>query len=231
MFHSLLISILMDTLLVSILFEHNSYIYICIYICMYLIDNRHWFKETYSPLIQIKKIKLIIYCNKFQTSNLVIKNNSSPSIGVLQKTNVIYQFKCPLGDCISENNNICVSLTSTTLSRRLTMHLSIISSIAPNLKKHSCPTTELWKILTENTTILEQQNTKKLQILGSLHIRNIQPKLNRINFETSANVLKCLQLLTLFTETNLKSKCYTIQQYKCSFLLSSNVHKKITSLL
>ena len=34
---------------------------------------------------------------KFKTSNLVIRNNSSPSIGVLQKTNVIYKFKCPLG--------------------------------------------------------------------------------------------------------------------------------------
>ena len=46
---------------------------------------------------------------------------------------------------------------------------------------------------TENTTILEHQNNEqKLQILEALHIRNIQPKLNRINFETSANVLKCL---------------------------------------
>ena len=48
-----------------------------------------------------KKIKLIIYYNKFKTSNLVLKNNSSPSIGVLQKNNVIYQFKCHLGEYIS----------------------------------------------------------------------------------------------------------------------------------
>ena len=52
------------------------------------------------------KKKLIIYY-KFKTSNLVIRNNSSPSIGVLQKTNVVYKFKCPQGDCISDNNNIC----------------------------------------------------------------------------------------------------------------------------
>ena len=140
-----------------------------------------------------KKIKLVIYCNKFKTSNLVIRNNSSPSIGVLQKTNVIYKFKCPLGDCISDNNNIYVGLTSTTLSRRLTMHLSDTSSIAQHLKKHSCPTAQLRKILTDNTTILEHQNNKqKLQILEALHIRNLQPTLNRINFQTSANVLKCL---------------------------------------
>ena len=36
-----------------------------------------------------KEIKFIIYYNKFKTSNLVINNKSSPSIGVLQKTNVI----------------------------------------------------------------------------------------------------------------------------------------------
>ena len=60
-------------------------------------------------------------------------------IGVLQKTNVIYKFKCPLGDCISDNNNIYVGLTSTTLSRRLTMHLSDTSSIAQHLKKTFMP--------------------------------------------------------------------------------------------
>ena len=52
-----------------------------------------------------KQIKLI-YDNKFKTSNFVIRNNSSPSIGASQKTNVIYKFKCPLGDCISDNNHI-----------------------------------------------------------------------------------------------------------------------------
>ena len=85
-----------------------------------------------------KKMKLIIYY-------LIIRNNSSPSIGVLQKNNVVYKFKCPLGDCMSDNNNIYVSSTSTTLSRRLTMHLSDTSSIAQHLKKHSCPTTQFTK--------------------------------------------------------------------------------------
>ena len=33
------------------------------------------------------------------------------------------------------------------------MHLSDISSIAQHLKKHSCPTTELRKILTESSNI------------------------------------------------------------------------------
>ena len=73
------------------------------------------------------------------------------------------------------------------------MHLSDTSSITQHFKKNSCPTTELRKILKDNTTILEHQNNKqKLQILETLQIRNIQPTLNGINFHTSANVLKCL---------------------------------------
>ena len=108
--------------------------------------------------------------------------------------------------CISDNNYIYVGLTSTTLSRRLTMHHSDTSSFAQHLKKHSCRTTQLRKILTDNTTILEHQNNKqKLQILEALHIGNMRPTLNRINFQTSANVLKCLQLLTLIIETHLKA--------------------------
>ena len=41
------------------------------------------------PTDPYKKIKLIIYYNKFKTSNLVIKNDSSLSIGVLQKKRYI----------------------------------------------------------------------------------------------------------------------------------------------
>ena len=52
--------------------------------------------------------------------------------------------------------------------------------------------------------------SKKLQILDALHIKNIQPKLDEINFETSGNVLKFLYILTLFIETNSKSKRYII---------------------
>ena len=33
---------------------------------------------------------------------------------------------------------------------------------------------------------------QKLQILEALYIRNLQPAPDRINFQTSSNVLKCL---------------------------------------
>ena len=93
-----------------------------------------------------------------------------------KNNNVIYTFKCLLGDCIADNDNMYVGLTSTNLSRRLKMYLSDTSSIPQHLKKHSGPIIELRKILTDNTAILEHQNNKqKLQILEALHIRNMQP--------------------------------------------------------
>ena len=62
-------------------------------------------------------------------------------------TNFIYQFKCPLGNCISDNNNIYVGLTSTTLSMSLTMHLPDTSSVAQHLKKTFMPN----NTITENS--------------------------------------------------------------------------------
>ena len=76
-----------------------------------------------------------------------------------------------------------------------------------------------------------KHNKQNLQILEALYIRNIQLKLNRINFETSANVLKRLQQLTLFIEKFSKRKRYTIQQYGRSFSQSYKVNTKVTSLL
>ena len=86
-------------------------------------------QRNIHPLILIKK--LIIYYNKFKTTNLGISNTRLESF---KKTNVMYQFKCPLGDCISENNNTYVDLTSTNLSCQLTMQHSDTTSIARHLK-------------------------------------------------------------------------------------------------
>ena len=71
-------------------------------------------------------------------------------------------------------------------------HLSDTSSIAQHLKNIPVQTLNFGKFLLK-TTILEKQNHKqKLQILEVFHIRMKQPKLNKINFESSTNVLKCI---------------------------------------
>ena len=72
-------------------------------------------------------------------------------------TNVIYMFKCPLGDCVSKENNTYVGLTITTLSRRLTVFLNGSGSIALHLKTNSIPNTKFRQILVEGTTIMARE--------------------------------------------------------------------------
>ena len=81
-------------------------------------------------------------------------------------------FKYLLGDWVSNENNTYVGLTTTTLSRRLTMHLYDSSSIALHLKNHSHPKSKFLKIVVEITTIIAHEiNKRPLQILETLHIK------------------------------------------------------------
>ena len=98
-------------------------------------------------------------------------------------------FRCALG----EENNKYIGLTTTTLSRRLTMHLNDSGSIFLHLKSQSLPKSKFRKILVENTTIITYEIIKpRLQIVEALHIKTT--KKNRINFENSDNVLKYLRV-------------------------------------
>ena len=157
--------------------------------------NEHILKKLYqkcSPNRSYhKKVWHIIYNNKFKTSNLIISNNICPFL--LGWTSRM--FKCSLKDCVSKENNAYVGLNTTTLSRRLIMHLNSSSSIILHLKTHSIAKSKYQKILVENTIIIAHEiNKLRLEILEALHIKK---KINRINFENNDNVLKCLFLFFL----------------------------------
>ena len=148
----------------------------------YKIDKhilKNLIQKNVLPTDPTKKIRLIIYYNKCKTSNLIISNNTSPSTELLDMTNVLYMFKCPLGDCVSKENNVYVGLTTTTLSRQLTMHFNDSSSIALHLKNQSIPKSKFRKILVENTSIIATttnprsptyKNKKKKQIPESIEL-------------------------------------------------------------
>ena len=70
------------------------------------------------------------------------------------------------------------------------MHLNNSSSIAFYLKNPSIPKSKFWKILDENITIIDKLQQ---QILEALHIKTKKPKMNRIDFDNSDNVLKCFK--------------------------------------
>ena len=48
----------------------------------------------------------MIYHENFKILNLVVNNNSFPPTKIIEENNVIYQLKCPLGECISDNKII-----------------------------------------------------------------------------------------------------------------------------
>ena len=98
------------------------------------------FKEGLSPVVVDGK-----------TSSLIISNNSSHSTEPLDRTNIVYMFKCSLGDCVSNENNTYVGLTTTTLSERLTMPLNDSNYITLYLRSHSLPKSKFRKILDGNT--------------------------------------------------------------------------------
>ena len=76
----------------------------------------------------------------------------------------------PFIDCVSKENNAYVGLTTTTLSRRLTMHLNDSSSIALHLETYSIPKSKFRKLLVENPTIIVLEiNKLRLQIPEALH--------------------------------------------------------------
>ena len=138
-----------------------------------ILKKKTLFKNMFSLLI-LPKIKLTIYYNKFKTSNLIISNNSSPSTEFLDRTNVVYMFKCPMGNCFCNENNMYVGLTTMTLSRRLTIYRNDSRSIALHLKSHSIPNSKFRKILVEKTTTITREiNKLRLQIIEAQHIKNI----------------------------------------------------------
>ena len=87
-----------------------------------------------------------------------------------------------------------IGYVMTKLSRRLTLHFSDSCSICQHLKNHNCLNATYRNILVNNTKLLHiDNNVKKLKILEALYIKFRQPTINRINFETSDNILKCLK--------------------------------------
>lgn len=121
-------------------------------------------------------LKLITYYKNLKTTHLIMKNNITPKGGPLKETNVIYKFNCKHVDC--EPRNIAyVGLTTTTLSRRLTMHLQNGAIKKHYADEHKRKLTR--EDLVNNTVILNKSpDYQRLQILEALIIKNFRPYLN-----------------------------------------------------
>ena len=125
-----------------------------------------------------RSLKLIIYYRSHRTSNLVMISDLSKDTAILKAKNVVYEFKCPIGDCARRLNSTYIGYTTTSLSRRLTMHLQ---TGAPKQHIKTTHNSDLTRsLLVDNTSILATcSNVNKLRILEAVFIRDKDPAINR----------------------------------------------------
>ena len=130
-----------------------------------------------KPTKEDTKLNLRVYYKNKKVRDLIMKNNINKDDNKLKKTNVVYKYTCPHEDCRLHPQEY-ISLTTTTLSRRLTMHLR------EGAPQHHTSQTHHKKItredLTSNTTIMKSTNCRRrLPVIEALLIRREKPALNK----------------------------------------------------
>ena len=134
------------------------------------------------------KIKLVIYYKSKKTSDLIIRNN--PTKGIIpihQKSHLVYQYVCNLGECRSLNNSY-IGLTNCTLEDRLKQHRYKGSIFSHIVTSHGGR--PLIDNLLQSTKILYMcDDRRKLPIFEALFIRKLKPTLNE-----NINDFECLSL-------------------------------------
>ena len=102
------------------------------------------------PVQEPDTIKVIIYYRSPKVTSLVMRSNLSQDPSVMKSTNVVYQIRCTTGDC-ARRPSTYIGHTTTTLSRRITMHMQD-GSPKRHFEAHDTPLTR--QLLVDNTTVL-----------------------------------------------------------------------------
>ena len=135
-------------------------------------------------------LNLITYYKNRKTASLIIKNNLNPITDMLKQTNVVYSYKCNLGDCALQTVNY-VGETSTTLSKRISGHLQAGAPKQHTLQNHKINLTR--NQMVDNTTILyHASDFQRLTITEALLIRRDKPIIN----QQDTGITRTLQLFT-----------------------------------
>ena len=133
---------------------------------------------------QQTSISLIIYYINKKTHNLIMRNNSAPPPSTPLKTNVIYKFRCPHPHREAEEY---IGLTTTTLNRRIGMHI-YSGSIKRHLEDVHQVKANKAQIL-DNTSILTVADSRqRLYIKEALLILHQAPTINR-QYDNFTNIL------------------------------------------
>ena len=161
-------------------------------------------KEILKNNVRVTKpddrIQLIIYYKSTKTSNLIMKNNLSPKLRDLARTNLIYDFTCKNGECehLPTQQVRYSGLTTCTLSRRLSYHIQ-----SGAIRKHFelCHHRKITREEIVNMTKMRcsQRDVRRLEILEALIIQAEAPEINRQDTGT----VRLLKLYGTVTQSNI----------------------------
>ena len=134
-------------------------------------------KANCAPTFRDDKLKLVIFYRTPTTASKVMTNNPTRDPATLKQANVVYFYKCSKGDCALLPKSGYVGLTTTSLSRRITMHLQTGGPKSHTDKHHDSPLTRADMV--QNTRILIAASDKRrLPILEAVFIRELDPHIN-----------------------------------------------------
>ena len=123
-----------------------------------------------------ERLTLRVFCRPRTTASLIMRNNTSGEKPMAEVTNVVYQFKCPVGAC-QYRNTTYIGLTTTTLRRRMQAHRN-----NGGINSHYTASHDRKPLLTElleNTTIVHREPLRyRLNIAEAVHIAVKHPVLN-----------------------------------------------------
>ena len=108
-------------------------------------------------------LKFIPYYRSNTITKLITGNNQGPPTPQLKKTKLIYQYQCFHGDCEHAPKQYLHWMTTTTLSRRLTMHLASGGPKQQALANHNLPLTRADIVNNTKILITEFNHNKSLK--------------------------------------------------------------------
>ncbi|KAF0313069.1 hypothetical protein FJT64_016313 [Amphibalanus amphitrite] len=135
-------------------------------------------RRNCKPVHPEDRIKISIYYQSPTTTSLIMKNNMANDKSPLKQSNLVYHFKCNKGDCALLPSSGYIGLTTTTLSRRLTMHLQSGGPQQHTQTEHQTLLTR--REIVDNTSILARASDwRRLAALEAIMIREKDPAINR----------------------------------------------------
>ena len=107
-----------------------------------------------------------------------MKNNPACDKTPLKQTNIVYHFKCTKGDCALLPKSGYVGYTTTSLSRRLTLHLQNGGPQQHTQTEHNARLTRQ-EIVANMSIVARARDRRRLVALEATLIKEREPAINR----------------------------------------------------